>query len=234
MMNRLNRWVPLAGVVYAILFAVLIFATPSTPAVNASTAKIVDFYASHRGGMQVQVYLLAYCAVFVVVFFAVLTSYLRRMGASALARVAFAGSLILAAAYGIGAGTTAMLDHKSVTINAGSAQVLNLINNDLPFIALFVGLLLTMIATGVAILTTRALPAWMGWVAIVSGVGSGLGSFVSWIALMLGALWVLVASVMLYRRMSAEPARAPTVPSGGSSQVPGQPQATDSGMPIGG
>jgi subtilisin family serine protease len=227
MMNRLSRWAPLAGVAYVVLFAVLLFGTPGTPDLGDSSAKIIHDYSSHRGAMQVSVYLLAYCAVFMVVFFAALTSYLRRMGADVLARVAFAGSVIVAAGFGIGAGATSMLTHKSVPLDAGTAQTLNLIDNDLPFIALFVGLLLAMIATGVAVLGTNALPAWMGWVAIVAGVASGVGSFVSWIALMLASLWILVASVMLYQRMNAESGAA--MPAGGSSTVPaqGMPQASD-------
>ena len=199
MINRLSRWAPLAGVAYTVLFAVVIFATPSTPDINASTTKIIDFYSSHRGGMQVQTYLLAYCGVSVVVFFGVLTSYLSQHGANVLARVGFAGSVILATAFGIGAAASGLLAHKSVTLSPSTAQTLNLINEDLPFIALFVGLLLTMIATGLAIVTTNALPTWMGWVAIVSGVGAGVGSFVSWIALMLAGLWTLTASIMLFR-----------------------------------
>jgi hypothetical protein len=183
--------------------------------------------------MEVSVYLLAYCAVLAVVFFAAMTSYLRRMGANVLARVAFAGSVIVAVGFGVAAGTTAMLTHKSVTLDSGAAQTLNLINNDLPFIALFVGLLLAMIATGVAIIETKALPAWMGWVAIVAGVGSGIGSFVSWIAMLLSGLWILTASVMLYQRQDDA---AMTTSAGGSDRIPaqGQAQTSESGMSIGG
>jgi hypothetical protein len=233
MMDRLSRWAPLAGVVYAVLFTVVLFATPSTPDVDASPTKIIDFYASHRGGMQVQVYLLAYCAVFAVVFFAVMSARLRSLGANVLARVAFAGSLILAAGYAVGAGTSAMLTHKSVTLDAGSAQALNLVNNDLPFIALFVGLVLAMIATGVAVLSTKALPTWMGWVAIVAGVGTGIGTWLSWIGLMLSGLWILVASVMLYVNQDSATA---AMPAGGSDRIPaqGEAQASESGMAIGG
>jgi hypothetical protein len=214
--------------VYTVLFALVIFATPSTPGEDASTAKIIHFYSTHRGGMRLQVYLLAYCGVFAVVFFAVLTNYLRRHGANVLARVGFAGSVVVATAFGIGAAASDLLTHKSSTLTPADAQALNLINNDLPFIALFVGLLLAMISTGVAVLGTKALPTWMGWVAIVCGVAAGLGSFVSWIGLMLAGLWILVASIMLYQRMNAEGAAA--MPAGGSGQIPaqGQPQGADS------
>jgi hypothetical protein len=127
-----------------------------------------------------------------------------------------------------------MLSHKSVVLNPGAAQALNLVNNDAPFITLAAGSLLAMIAVGVAILSTKALPTWMAWVAIVSGVASGVGTFVSFLGLMLGALWILVASVMLYRRQDSVVA-APTA-AGGSGRIPvqGEASAADSGMPIGG
>jgi len=224
MMDRLSRWAPLSGVVYVVLFVVAVFAFPGTPSIGDSSSSIIKFYGSHRGSMQASAYLLAYCAIFTVVFFAVLTNYLRRMGANVLARVAFAGSIIVAVGFGVGAGTTSILTHRSVPLDSGTAQVLNLLNNDLPFVTLFLGLALAMIATGAAVLGTKALPTWMGWVAVVAGVGAGIGNFVSWIALLLTGLWILTASVMLYQRMNAD---AAAMPPGGSSTVPAQ------GMPHG-
>jgi hypothetical protein len=53
MMNRLNRWSPLAGVPFAACLAVA-FLGPSTPDVNDSGAKVISFYSSHRGSLQVQ------------------------------------------------------------------------------------------------------------------------------------------------------------------------------------
>jgi hypothetical protein len=228
MMNRLSRWMPLAGVLYTVLLALVLFATPSTPDSNAGPLKVIDSYASHRGGLQVATYLLAYTGIALVVFFAVLSGYLRRRGADVTARVMLIGATVMAAGYGIAAGTNAMIGEKTAISAAGSsaaaqqatAHVLNLVNDDLPFIALLAGGLLAMIAVGVAVLNTRVLPTWMGWVAIVAGVANGVGTFVSFIGLMLGALWILVASVMLYQRMNAESGAA--MPTGGSSTVPAQ------------
>jgi hypothetical protein len=224
-MNRLSRWMPLAGVLFTLLLA-SIFLVPQTPDVNASPAKITSFYASHRGALQAQTYLLAYAAIALVCFMAILTTRLRRMGADMLGRIAFAGSIMLAAGFAFGAATNIMLTHKSVTYDASSAKTLNLIANDSFFIAIAVGLVLMMVPTGIAILGTKSLPAWMGWVAVVAGVGAAVG-WVAWIALMVTGLWSLVASVMLYQRMNAESGAA--MPTGGSSTVPaqGMPQATD-------
>lgn len=200
-MNRLNRLMPLTGVVFLALM-VAVMTGPSTPDVNASGAKIIDFYGKHRGYLQAQAYLLAYAGIFLVWFTATICSYLRRAGARTSAAAALCGSVIVGAAFGVGAATNILLTHKSVTLTASSAQTLNLVANDLPFVALFAGVLLTMVSLGAAVLSTRALPAWLGWTAVVFGIAAGVGTFVSWLALPASTLWIAVASVMLYRRES--------------------------------
>jgi hypothetical protein len=221
-------------VVFVALLAVTIFAFPSTPDVNASTAKITAFYASHRGALQAQAYTLAYAAVFLVWFYVLFAARLRRMGASALATAAVVGAAIMAVAMGIGAALNIAMTHRTAPLSASSAQAMNLLNNDLPFIALFTGLLITMFAAGVAILRTEALPKYMGWIAIVIGVLVATGTWLAWIGLMASGLWTVAASVMVY----ATPARddAAAMPAGGSDRVPvqGQAHTSESEMAIGG
>jgi hypothetical protein len=231
MINRLARWAPLLGLAYGLLLAAVLFSTPSPPAVDASTAKIIHFYASHRGALQLQVYLLAYCGVAVVAFFGVLAAYLRRYGAESLARVGIAGAVVMATGYGIGAGCDVLVSHKSVAVTAANAQILNLLNDDLPFVALALGSVLAMVSLGIAILQTKALPAWLGWVAIVAGLGSGTGTFVSFIGILLGALWAIAASVVLYRRMATAAPATITLPAA-PADVPSQGQSQESGSRI--
>jgi hypothetical protein len=233
MMSRLNRWSPLTGVLFAACLAVAIVG-PSTPDIDDSGAKVIAFYASHRGTLQVQTFFLAYGAILLVAFVTVLTAYLRRRGVDMLGRIAFAGSLFLALAMAFGAATNVMLNHKSVHLGADSAQTLNIMANDLYYIALAVGVVLMMSGLGIAIVTTRALPVWMGWVAIVAAVGAVTG-FGAWPALMLTGLWMIVASIMLYQRMGAEMPQQVALPDAGSATIPsqGQPQASESGDRVG-
>jgi hypothetical protein len=234
MMERLNRWGPLSGVVFVALLAVTIFAFPSTPDVNASTAKIVGFYASHRGALQAQAYTLAYAAVFLVWFYVLFAARLRRMGANALATAVVVGVAIMAVAMGIGAALNIAMTHRTAPLSASSAQAMNLLNNDLPFIALFTGLLITMLTVGVAVLRTEALPKYMGWIAVVIGVLVATGTWLAWIGLMASGLWTVAASVMVYLDPQDADVMAPTT--GGSDRIPAQSQAqaSESGMAIGG
>jgi hypothetical protein len=124
-----------------------------------------------------------------------------------------------------------MLTHKSVSYDASTAKALNIISNDSFFITIAVGLALMMLATGIAVLGTKVLPAWMGWVAIVAGVGAAAG-WIAWFALMLTGLWCVVAAVMMYVAQD----RVVALPTGGSGRIPaqGESQPSESGRTISG
>jgi hypothetical protein len=230
-MQRLNRWAPLLGVAFVLCLAGAFFG-PSTPDVNASSAKVIDFYGSHRGALMFQAYLLGIGGLLLVAFFGAMTAYLRRMGADALARVALAGSVIMAVAMCLGGTMNVLLTHKSVTMTASTAQTLNLLNNDLPFILLVVGLGLVAFATGIAILSTKAMPAWQGWVALVIGLVAIAGGPVGWFAIMASGLWVLALSITLYRRMDDGSAATISMPDAAAMQIPAQGQPQDSSTTV--
>jgi hypothetical protein len=72
---------------------------------------------------------LAYGAVLLVAFLAVMTACWRRRGVETLGRVAFAGPILLAVAMAFGAATNVMLTHKSVHLGVDAGQSLNVIAN---------------------------------------------------------------------------------------------------------
>ncbi len=72
--------------------------------------------------------------------------------------------------------------------------------------------LVFMAASAVVVLRTRVLPVWMGWLALLIGLGL-LVVPIGWAFLLFGVpLWVLLASVLLYMRSAPEPT-APVPPS---------------------
>lgn len=232
MINRLSRWAPLVGVGFTICLAVAFFG-PTTPDTNDSPAKVAAFYVSHRSGLKVQAYFLGYGAILLVCFIAVLAAYLRRRGTNALSTAAVGGAILLAAAMAIGAGTNLMLADKAAVSSPSTATTLNLINNNGFIVVLAAGVAIMMATIGIAMLATKAFPAWMGWVALVCALGAVTG-FLAWFALILTGLWVAVASVMLYQRMDAEETATISLPDGGSASIPmqGQPQASESNARI--
>jgi hypothetical protein len=230
-MQRLSRWAPLAGVVFVLCLAGAIIG-PSTPDINDSSAKIIAFYGKHRGELMVQAYFLGLGGLFLVAFFGSLTAHLRRMGADALARVALAGAVIMAVAMCLGGTMNVLLTHKSVTMTPSTAQTLNLLNNDLPFVTLVVGLALATFATGIAVLSTKAMPAWQGWTALVIGLVAIAGGPIGWFAIMASGLWVLALSITLYRRMDDGSAATISMPDAAAMQIPAQGQPQDSSTQV--
>jgi hypothetical protein len=198
MAARYARLIPLVGVIYVGLM-VSLFTTGSTPDVKASPAKVISFYTTHHSSQQASVYLLAYSGVFVLLFFGVLASFLRRHGETTLATMTFGGAVLYAAGLGIGAGITATLVDHTSGLSASSAQTLNYLSNDAFAIPTFVGLTVTLLAAGVAVLRSKALPTWLGWVTVVIGVAAATGVG-SWPALMASGVWTLVVVGFLIRR----------------------------------
>jgi hypothetical protein len=88
-------------------------------------------------------------------------------------------------------------DHKQADV----ARVANVLNNAdwLPFIG---GIAIFMIGAGLAALTSRFAPRWLGWVAIAAGVVSlaGPGGFIGFFV---APLWMLVVGIILAVRRTA-------------------------------
>jgi hypothetical protein len=83
------------------------------------------------------------------------------------------------------------------------AQTVNVLSSAdwIPFIG---GIAVFLVGAGLAVLTSRVLPVWLGWVAIVGGVVSlsGPGGFVG---LFLAPIWILIAGIMLAVRREPGP-----------------------------
>jgi uncharacterized protein involved in cysteine biosynthesis len=76
------------------------------------------------------------------------------------------------------------------------------------------------LATGAAILRSRLLPAWLGWVSLVLGVLAA-SLVLAFIAFLATGLWVIVVAIMLWTRAAHETAEQESTPS--SREYAGQP-----------
>ena len=224
-MTRLTRIAPLVGVAYAGL-VIAALANGNTPDTTDSSAKVIAFYTKHHDAQRATVYLLALAAVCAVAFYGVLGTHLRSRGARTTTAVMFGGGVLLAAAMTVAAGLNlALTDHTS-GLSPSAAQALNYLAGDGFAATLFAGVAVTMAAAGFAVLQTRALPVWLGWVALVSAVGSVTG-VLSWPAFLLNGLWTLVVSILLFRRgvQATPPVEASTI------ELPGARESTETTQP---
>jgi hypothetical protein len=75
------------------------------------------------------------------------------------------------------------------------------LSNDL-FYTLPVGGCVFGIASAVAILRGAALPNWLGWAAVVIGIGMATPAF--WIAAIALFVWILIVSALVYLRSASD------------------------------
>ena len=213
MSGRLSRLAPLTGVLFAVLAVVAIFTGEESPGTNASTAKIVAYYATHRSEVETNNIVFALAFLVLVLFAAALRSYLRRTpAAEGVSAMVLAGAVLIAAGVLMGSGVEYGLAKEIHHLGPESVKTLNFITEELPFLPVIAGAFLFAIGSGLAILRGAQLPKWLGWVAIVLGIVvllppaafPALGGF---------AIWSAIVSILIYRRTgpsaSVSPADAP-------------------------
>ena len=192
----------MAGVVVVGLVVTSIAIGPSSPSTNASAATIRHYWSSHQGRASLQIACMLYAAVFAIVYFASVARYLRSRGADVLAQVIVAGGILMVAGIVVGAGTMALFTDHFSTLGKSDAtvQTLNAISEDLWWPLLVVGSTIATLAIGVSALRTRALPKWVGIVAVIDGIG-GLSGVGSWFAFMASAIVTLLVAYVVYQRL---------------------------------
>jgi hypothetical protein len=113
-----------------------------------------------------------------------------------LASVAFGGALLFATGGALAAGSFFALSDKPDVLTAATAQSINLIQGDVGTGLMQAGLGVFYLATAAAILRGRLLPAWLGWVSVAVGLVAA-SVFLTFIAFIATALWVLTVAIML-------------------------------------
>jgi hypothetical protein len=200
--GRLERLAPLAGVAFAVVFAVGLLTGGDTPATDAPGEEVIAHYAD--SGKVFAAILAMLIAALLFLFFA---GALRgAMGASTgapdwLGTVAFGGAVIYAVALAIFAMSQIMLLDAADLGRPEVAQALNIFDND-NFFPAVLGLAAVLLATGLHALGSAVLPKWLAWVSIALAVLSMAGP-AGILAFLLFPLWVLAVAIVLYRGAGA-------------------------------
>jgi hypothetical protein len=197
-----KEWlVPLTGVAFIlVVVAGFLVAGDEPPEAKEGGQKIIDFYVDNKDSVQISDFIGVAAGVLLVFFF----SYVGKVVTAALGErrsmlptVAIVGAGIVAVGVAIDSTIQFALAEAADDIDPAAAQAVQAIwdNDFLPFI---LGTSLAMLATGIGVVRSGALPAWLGWVAVVIGIVAVTPfGFAGVIAT---ALWILVASVMLTSR----------------------------------
>jgi hypothetical protein len=218
MSSRWNRLAPLSGVALVVLLIVSQVLIGNEPGKKASLARVVAYYSAHHGAIQVSAYLTGIALVFGLLFYGYLSDHIRRIENSArLAITAFGGAVLFAVGGAMGAGTQFALADAPARLSPGAVQALNLLQQDLSGFAIAGGVAGLLIASGLAILKGRHLPAWAGWLGLVLGIASLVP--IQNIGAPLAGIWTLLVSILLCARADklasvSGPVAGSPVPSG--------------------
>jgi hypothetical protein len=205
---------PLAGIGFVVLVIIGFAVGGDPPDASHDAQEIFDWYGDNKGAVDAG-FVIGGPALLLLVLF---TNYLRRLfsaaGEAPLAPVVLVGGAILAVGFAIDATIqVAISEAVDDNIDPASAQTLQALwDND--WIPVAFGAALLLLSAGVSAVQTGALPAWLGWIAVVLGI---LGfTPIGEAAFLGGGLWILVTGVLLALRARGETPtptpRAPTPP----------------------
>jgi len=201
--SRFERLLPLAGALGGLVFAVATIITAREPSISDGEQKYVQWYADH---ITVEV-VAGFGAVYFCVLMLLFTTAVRRAlrsgerGSSAHANAAFAGGIVVAIGIAI-FGMLGMANAEAADKRNSQAVVSLGYLNDNTWFLFIAGLAAFYLATGLGGLRTGALPKWLSIVTIVLGVLSLLGP-AGIAAFFATPVWLIVTSVLLYRRQEA-------------------------------
>ena len=216
MNDRHARYGAATGILFVIFVIIGFAVTPKPPAADASAAEVFEYVTDKQNTLHAVQLIFAVAGFFFIWFIGTLRSFLATAEGNdgRLANTAFGGGLIAVATLIVGfalAATAAL--HPAAN---GPELTHALIDASLivpavgaPAAAVFFA------ANGLSILRSGVLPAWLGWLALVaalfnllgiSAVYTDSGAFAAdgvlgfFAGFLLFLIWVLAASIVLYRR----------------------------------
>jgi hypothetical protein len=180
MSERTIRWAGLAAIVFVVLIVVSVLAGGSPPAIDASAAKIRQYFVDHRGGLLAG-QLLGIIGVPLAVWFAVVLRSVVRgdRTANALGTASLAGLLITAPmAMAGGSVSIGAVYVDGVAKNLGDDTVRMLyVVQSLLFTCTAAGIVLFASTAALAIRRTGALPVWTVWIGLLAAVANVVTMF---------------------------------------------------------
>jgi len=205
-MGNRNWLHPLTGVLFVVVLIAgfLVLGEEPPNATDDPIQDVVDFYVDNEDQVFISSILQAIGGVLFVFYGGYLFKRLRASGAEASAAVLLAGSAVFAVGMALDGTINIALTELANGDEAeapGAIQALSALwsNDFLPFA---MGLAIFMWGFGVAIVRHGALPKWMGWVIVVAAITAISPAFP--VAGIVGALAVLVSSIMFSREESAK------------------------------
>jgi hypothetical protein len=197
-----GRWLALSGAAFVVAaVAAIVVLGGDTPDGDASAAKVSVFYQAHQNRQNLAAFVLA-AAVPLLVFFGItLTSAVwpaRGARRPIWPGVLAAGSVLAAGAFALSAFIHFALADSADNVTATVAQGLNALDAD-TWIAFNSCLGVLMLGAAGSLIPSTGGYRVLGWIALPLGIAL-LIPFADFFGLLLTAIWLIVTSVMLFRR----------------------------------
>jgi hypothetical protein len=211
--NR-NLVAPLTGVAFLVL-GIISFAIGGEPkSADNPVLEIVKHYRDNEDAIKIGAILAGVASAFLIFFAAYLRHVLKVASPnSILPSVVLVGATLMAVGIAIDAtisfAIAEVVNDVGKNVQPVTVQTLQALwDND--FVPIAVGSTVFLIAAGIAIVQSGALPKWLGWVAIILAIlGPTPAGFISFLG---GAIWILIVSIMLTMQANRAVPPAPAQP----------------------
>ena len=197
-----NRLLPLSGIVFvALLLLAVIGIGGDTPDSNAPGAEVASFYDEENVRQGLGAFVLAAAVPFLLFFAASLAGFAwpaELVSRVIWRRVLLGGSIILGASImGLALVHFALADAADQGLSPAALEALNALDGN-AWISANASLGVMMLGAAGWLLGRVGAYGWLGWTALIFGIALFI-PFADFFALVLSLVWIIVASVMLYR-----------------------------------
>lgn len=199
---RTRPLLPLSGIAFVVLVVIGIVVSGSTPAPDAPIEEVVSFYGDEENRTRIGIWFLVLAMPFLPLFASSLAALRQPEGDSRAVwrRLLLVGAAIMSATLGIAIIIQLALADNTGEISPEAVQTLNVIGGHVVY-ALLPATGTMMLGAAGWLLGRERLEGWLGWTALVLGIGAFV-PFIGFLALLLSLVWIIVASISLFRARS--------------------------------
>jgi hypothetical protein len=191
---------PLTGVLFVVLIVASFLVGGETPDADAPVREVVKYWTDHDSQNMIGSVIEALAAVSLLFFAATLRRTSNRwIDGSILPSVAFAGGIVAAAGIGVDASIRFAAADVAGDVDPAVLQTFSAAWANF-FFPMVVGIASLILATSLAGWRSRALPKWLAVIGILIFIAFFTPA--GFIAFLVGAVWIIVLSVLLSRRES--------------------------------